>query len=349
MPGSEIAGRGLHRGAREVSRSAVIFGCQGLMLSADEASFYRDVDPWGFILFARNIDTPDQVAALTDTLRATVGRNAPILIDQEGGRVQRLRAPHWREFPPAMQDAARPDAERVLELRYELIARELLPLGVDVNCAPLLDVPVEGAHDVIGERALARDPSAVARLGHAVRRGLAKGGVLPVIKHMPGHGRSTVDTHHDLPRVAETKDALERDFAPFREHADAFMGMSAHLIYEAIDPDAPGTLSAAVIDVVRSDIGFDGLLMTDDISMGALSGSVDERSARALSAGCDVVLHCNGELPDMQAAMRGIGSMNDTAALRASAVEEAPRRTLSRDTAALDEEYRHLTAERMHA
>ena len=223
-----------------MTASAAIYGCEGASLAADERAFFADAQPFGFILFARNVDTPEQVRALCDQLRSSVGRDAPILIDQEGGRVQRLRAPHWREFAPAMQDAMRSDAERVLQLRYHLIAHELSHLGVDVNCAPLLDVPIPGAHDVIGERALGRDPRTVARLGHAVRRGLSDGGVLPVIKHMPGHGRSLVDTHHDLPRVSASREVLEQDFAPFRDHTDALMGMTAHVIYEAIDPDAPG-------------------------------------------------------------------------------------------------------------
>lgn len=278
-----------------------------------------------------------------------MGRNAPILVDQEGGRVQRLRAPHWREFPPAMQDALRPDGERVLELRYHLIARELNELGVDVNCAPLLDVPIPGAHDVIGERALAHDASSVARLGHAVRRGLAAGGVLPVIKHMPGHGRSMVDTHHDLPRVKDGRDSLEQDFAPFRDHADAPMGMTAHLIYEALDPDAPGTQSPAVIDLIRNDIGFDGLLMTDDISMNALTGMVADRAEKAWAAGCDIVLHCNGDLPEMRSIAEKAGMLSGDAARRAERVKGMPRSPSAADIETIEEEYKKLTRERADA
>ena len=332
-----------------MTASAAIFGCEGLSLSADERAFFADAQPFGFILFARNFDAPDQARALCDALRASVGRDAPILIDQEGGRVQRLRAPHWREFPPAMQDARRPNAERVLELRYHLIAHELSSLGVDVNCAPLLDVPAPGAHDVIGERALARDAGTVARLGHAVRRGLAAGGVLPVIKHMPGHGRSTVDTHHDLPRVKDDRAALEQDFAPFRDHTDALMGMTAHLIYEAVDPDAPGTQSVAVIDLIRRDIGFDGLLMTDDISMNALAGAVAERAEKAWAAGCDIVLHCNGDLPEMLSIAAKADTLSDAAAERAARVDAAPRMPADVDIEAIEEESKLLTRERADA
>ena len=325
--------------------SAAIYGCEGQSLTAQERAFFAEAQPFGFILFARNFDTPDQASALCAELRASVGRDAPILIDQEGGRVQRLRPPHWRAFPPALQDASRPDAERALELRYRLIAHELNEIGVDVNCAPLLDVPVPGAHDVIGERALGRDPETVARLGHAVRRGLTAGGVLPVIKHMPGHGRSMADTHHDLPRVHDDRDALEQDFAPFRDHRDALMGMTAHLIYEAIDPDAPGTQSPAIIDLIRSDIGFDGLLMTDDISMNALSGSVAARAEKAWAAGCDIVLHCNGDLPEMTAIAGEAPVLAGVAATRAARVDAAPRSVADIDIAEIEKDYKLLTRE----
>lgn len=332
-----------------MTTSAAIYGCEGLSLTADERSFFADAQPFGFILFARNFDNPDQARALADQLRSSVGRNAPILIDQEGGRVQRLRAPHWREFSPAMQDASQPEAERVLELRYHLIAYELSSIGIDVNCAPLLDVPIRGAHDVIGARALGRDPQTVAILGHAVRRGLAAGGVLPVIKHIPGHGRSMVDTHHDLPRVKDSRRALEQDFAPFRDHTDALMGMTAHLIYEAIDPDAPGTQSPAVIDLIRNDIGFDGLLMTDDISMNALSGTVSNRARKAWDAGCDIVLHCNGDLPEMSAIAAEAHALTGASYSRARRVDEAPRAPTNIDIKTIEEEYKSLTRERANA
>lgn len=332
-----------------MTASAAIYGCEGTTLTPAERAFFADAQPFGFILFARNIDTPDQVRALCDQLRSSLARKAPILIDQEGGRVQRLRAPHWREFAPAMQDAARDDAARVLELRYHLIAHELSDLGIDVNCAPLLDVPIPGAHDVIGERALARDPETVANLGHAVRRGLAAGGVLPVMKHIPGHGRSLVDTHHDLPRVTASRKALEQDFAPFRAHAHALMGMTAHLIYEAIDPDAPGTQSPAVIDLIRRDIGFGGLLMTDDISMNALSGSVAERARKAWDAGCDIVLHCNGDLPEMTSVAASAHRLSGASADRAQKVDVASRARADVDIAAIEDEYNALTREQAHA
>lgn len=349
MPSAESTGRGLHCGPRKVNPSAAIYGCAGTTLSAAERDFFADANPFGFIFFARNVDTPEQVAGLCDQLRSSSGRNAPILIDQEGGRVQRLRAPHWREFPPAMRDAAHPEADTILKLRYHLIAHELSTLGIDVNCAPLLDVPVEGAHDVIGERALARDAKAVARLGHAVRAGLAAGGILPVIKHIPGHGRSKVDTHHDLDRVTDARTVLELDFAPFREHADALLGMTAHLVYEAIDQTNCGTMSAAVIDLIRRDIGFDGLLMTDDISMGALSGTVAERASRALTAGCDIVLHCNGDLEEMTAIAAEAGALSGASADRAKAVDAAPRTRADVDIAEIEHQYKSLTMERADA
>ncbi len=332
-----------------MTASSAIFGCGGLSLTTDETAFFKDVQPFGFILFARNVETPAQVSALCDQLRSSVSRNAPILVDQEGGRVQRLRPPHWREYAPAMQDALRPDADEVLKLRYHLIADELSTVGIDVNCAPLLDVPVAGAHDVIGERALGLNEGTVARLGHAVRKGLMAGGVLPVIKHMPGHGRSTVDTHHDLPRVTVDRGSLEQDFAPFRDHSDALMGMTAHLVYEAIDPDNCGTLSAKVIDLIRQDIGFDGLLMTDDISMGALSGTIASRAGKALNAGCDVILHCNGDLLEMRAISEELSTFAGASLVRTEAVDNVPRVAEDVDIAEIEHRYRVLTEECLDA
>ncbi|MEM7269340.1 MAG: glycoside hydrolase family 3 N-terminal domain-containing protein, partial [Pseudomonadota bacterium] len=276
---------------------SAIFGCSGPELTAREAAFFAEAQPWGFILFARNVEDPDQLRRLTSDLRASVGRDAPVLIDQEGGRVQRLRSPHWREFAPAMEEGT----EERLYLRYRLIAHELRSVGVDVNCAPLLDVPVPGSNDVIGGRALATYPDRVIALGHAVRKGLMDGGCAPVIKHMPGHGRSTVDTHLSMPTVTADRQALEADFAPFRAHSDCAMGMTGHLLFTAIDPETVSTFSPAVIDLIRTDIGFRGLLMTDDISMGALEGTMEQRASRALAAGVDLILHCNGEMEDMEA------------------------------------------------
>jgi len=287
---------------------AFISGCAGVGLSPDESRFFAETQPWGFILFKRNCDTPDQVRALTQSLRDSVGRNAPILIDQEGGRVQRLQPPHWPAYPAARVfgelqaiDPAR--GKRAAFLGARLIAHDLKAVGIDVDCVPCLDVPVEGAHDVIGRRAYSLDPDIVAILGAAAAAGLLAGGVLPVMKHTPGHGRAGVDSHLALPVVETSRQGLEAiDFAPFKALAELPLAMTAHVVYTDIDAAAPATLSATVIsDVIRRTIGFHGCLMTDDLSMKALSGTVEEKASRALAAGVDLVLHCNGDLEEMRA------------------------------------------------
>ena len=284
---------------------AAIFGCSGLALSAAERAFFAEANPWGFILFARNIDDPAQVRALTGDLRACVGRAAPILIDQEGGRVARLRPPHWRmwrDLRAVLAELPAGNAEAVLRLRYRLIAAELRAVGIDVNCAPLLDVAQPDCPGFLSDRTLGDDAATVARLGRAVRDGLEAGGVAPVIKHIPGHGRGDADSHLRLPVARADRAALDAvDFAAFRPHADAAMAMSAHVLYPALDPDACATFSPIVVEAIRRDIGFDGLLITDDIEMGALAGAMDARAARALAAGCDVVLHCSADMAGMQA------------------------------------------------
>ena len=287
----------------------MIFGCAGTALAAEERIFFHQANPLGFILFERNCAAPDQVCALVGELRAAVGRaDAPVLIDQEGGRVVRLKPPHWRPPPAAARlahvyqcDAARGIAAARLSAR--LIAAELQPLGITVDCAPVLDIPVSGSHSVIGDRALGTAPAAVAALGRAFCDGLLAGGVLPVIKHAPGHGRATVDPHHGLPTVATGVAELERtDFVPFRALADMPVAMIAHVLYTALDPRHAGTVSADVIRAaVRGAIGFDGLLVSDDLSMAALPGGLGERTAAALAAGCDVVLHCNADAEEMRA------------------------------------------------
>lgn len=307
--------------------SAVVFGCAGPALSDAERGFFREANPWGFILFRRNVADPEQLRRLTGDLRACVGREAPILIDQEGGRVARLRPPHWRAWPaplPAMEAALEEsEKEAALAARYRLIAAELRAVGVDVCCAPLLDVPAPDGHDIIGDRAIGRDAESVTRRGFALREGLTAGGVLPVVKHMPGHGRALVDSHHDLPRVCASRAELERvDFAPFRRHADAPLGMTGHIVFDALDPEAPATLSRRVIqEAIRGFIGFDGLLMTDDLSMKALSGDFESRARAALAAGCDVVLHCNGEMAEMSAVARGVQPLRGEALRRALAAD----------------------------
>ncbi|MCC7048801.1 MAG: beta-N-acetylhexosaminidase [Alphaproteobacteria bacterium] len=290
---------------------AAILGLAGPVLAEEERRFFADADPLGVILFKRNCETPAQLKALVAALRSSVGRtDAPVLIDQEGGRVARLGAPHWRQPPAAATFAAL--AEQDLALGGEaarqnarLMAADLAAAGINVDCAPVLDLPVPGAHDVIGQRAHGRDPDMVATLGRAVCEGLLEGGVLPVIKHMPGHGRATVDTHHALPVVATGEAELRRtDFAPFQALNDMPWGMTAHVVYSAIDPDRPATTSRMVIErVIRGHIGFAGVLVTDDLSMQALSGTVGERAAAALAAGCDVALHCNGKMDEMRAVM----------------------------------------------
>jgi beta-N-acetylhexosaminidase len=290
-------------------RTRVIYGCAGTEISAEERAFFREAQPWGFILFARNVRDPGQVRSLVSALRETVGdANAPVLIDQEGGRVARLKPPHWKSHPPAQRfgDLYRtaPEAGReAVYLNMRSIAQELAALGIDVDCVPVLDVPVEGADSIIGDRAFSRDPAVVMVLGRAAIQGMLDSGVLPVMKHMPGHGRANADSHLALPRVATPAAELRAtDFAPFRALSDCPLAMTAHVVYEALDPENPATTSATVIrDVIRGDIGFSGLLLSDDLSMNALSGSLGERARAALAAGCDIVIHCNGSREEMEA------------------------------------------------
>ena len=304
---------------------AVVFGAAGTALTAEERAFFRDADPLGFILFRRNCETPDQLRALVDAMRESVGRaDAPVLIDQEGGRVARMRPPRWPSFPPmrAFGDLAGRDAAAGREAAWinaRLLAHMLLDAGVTVDCAPVCDVPVEGAHDIIGDRAFSRDPARVADLARATCEGLMAGGVLPVIKHIPGHGRAFTDSHAELPVVDVPREALEAtDFAPFRELADMPLGMVAHVVLKAIDPDAPASTSATVVrEVVRgAPIGFDGLLFSDDLSMGALAGDMTSRAKAVLAAGLDVVLHCNGVMEEMVDVAKAVPPMDDNAVRR---------------------------------
>jgi beta-N-acetylhexosaminidase len=305
--------------------TAFIVGCSGPELTPDERAFFRDAEPWGFILFKRNIGTPAQVAALTADLRASVGRaDAPVLIDQEGGRVQRMGPPQWPAYPAGRAYgrlyANDPVAGReIARLAARLVAHDLLSVGVTVDCLPVLDVPVRGAHDVIGDRAYGDDPATVAVLGRAAAEGLLAGGVLPVIKHVPGHGRAFSDSHLELPVVDAPRDELERhDFAPFRVLADMPLAMTAHVVYADIDPARPATTSHIVMtQIIRGSIGYDGLVMSDDLSMNALSGTLAERAVAAFAAGCDVALHCNGQLDEMKAIAAETPVLEDEAKLRA--------------------------------
>ncbi|MEO0402534.1 MAG: beta-N-acetylhexosaminidase [Pseudomonadota bacterium] len=325
---------------------ATILDADGLSLSKDEAAFFRDADPFGFILFGRNIDTADQVYGLCSQFRDAVGRDAPITIDQEGGRVQRLRAPIWTDHraPLDFVRAAGDHAERAMYLRYRHIAHELKALTIDSNCAPMVDIIVKETHDFLRNRCYGTSPNDIALLGRAAANGMLDGGVLPVVKHIPGHGRTDLDSHFDLPHVDVSLDILrETDFAPFRALNDLPMGMTAHVVYSAVD-DTPATLSRDVIDLIRSDIGFDGLIMTDDIGMKALSGTPAQIAQASLAAGCDVILHCNAPLKDRIASAGAAGQMSETAQTRAEAAVAARRTPDDIDIAELNAELEALLA-----
>jgi beta-N-acetylhexosaminidase len=308
---------------------AAIFGLKGQALEAGEKAFFHDADPWGFILFARNVDNPKQIAKLCVALRDAVGREAPVFIDQEGGRVQRLRAPHWREAPPAAAFGAlhaldKAAGREATWLNHRLIAHELRASGIDADCAPCLDLAIEGADAVIGDRAYGADVEVIADLGQAAIEGLMAGGVAPVIKHVPGHGRADADSHFHLPRVREPLEMLEAsDFAPFRALKDAAMGMTAHIVYDALDDETPATMSDTAIRYIREEIGFGGLLMTDDLSMKALSGCFAEKTTRSIAAGCDIVLHCNGDRKEMDAIAEAAPLLSGDALERAGKAEAA--------------------------
>ncbi|HEX9904730.1 MAG TPA: beta-N-acetylhexosaminidase [Propylenella sp.] len=331
---------------------AFICGLSGTELSQDEGAFLRDAQPWGVILFKRNTDSPEQILRLCAAARAALGWDAPILIDQEGGRVQRFGAPHLRDYPAGsvygrIYDVSPLAGTEAAFLGAKLIALDLLALGINVDCLPMLDVPVEGGTPAIGDRALGRTPDAVATLGGAQLDGLLSGGVLPVMKHMPGHGRAIVDSHAELPRVDATVAELEaRDFLPFRLLAKRVpLGMTAHVVFSDIDDGAPATLSPSVIvNVIRRRIGFDGALMTDDISMGALSGDVRNRGVGAIAAGCDLVLHCNGQIDEMLEIATSVPELSGDALRRTDAALACPRGGEEADRAALEARFDALLA-----
>lgn len=306
--------------------TAAIFGCLGPTLLPDEIAFFRDADPFGFIVFARNVENPDQLYRLTSDLRATVGRDALVLVDQEGGRVQRLRSPHWREWtPPLDAITGAPNlaaACRRIALRATLIAAELRAVGIDANCAPVADIATDATHPFLRNRCYGTDATSVTAISRAVADASLAAGVLPVIKHLPGHGRAAGDTHLDLPTVTTDAATLNTtDFVPFRALADLPMAMTAHIIYAAFDPENPATQSPRMIDVIRQDIGFHGLLMTDDLNMQALSGTLSERTKRSMNAGCDIALHCKGDMDEMRAVAAAAGRMRqDTLARAARAI-----------------------------
>lgn len=295
---------------------ALITDCEGATLSEQERSFFTDIQPFGFILFQRHCESPDQVKQLVDELRACVAHDAPVFIDQEGGRVARLKPPHWDAYPPAARFAqawlqSPAQAVEACRLNAQALAAELIALGINANCAPLADIPIAGADEVIGDRAFGNTPEPVMALARAQAEGLMAAGVLPVLKHIPGHGRAMADSHLALPVVDAPLDTLEAsDFVPFKALADLPFAMTAHIRYDAIDPDLPATLSAKVIAYIRQQLGFSGLLMSDDLSMKALQGDLTTLARQTLGAGCDLVLHCNGNFEERMAVAAGCTTMS---------------------------------------
>jgi len=314
--------------------SAAIFGMQGTGLTEQEIDFFKRVKPYGYILFARNCESPEQIKKLVGELKEVSGRDIlPILIDQEGGRVARLKPPHFPAFPAAGKFAniAVSDIEAAKKAVYEnarLIAHELNELGITVNCGPLADLPVEGAHDIIGDRAFGKEVWQVSQLAESFAQGLADGGVVSVLKHIPGHGRAFADSHLELPVVDTPLEILRQsDFLPFKALSHLPMAMTAHVLYTAIDPENMATVSKAANSIIRDEIGFDGLLMSDDLSMKAMHGDFTQRTRDVLSAGCDIVLHCNGDMSEMLAIEKGIKPLSGKALERANKAMEGAGKT----------------------
>jgi beta-N-acetylhexosaminidase len=325
---------------------AFITGLAGPSLIDAERGFLRETQPWGLIVFERNITTPEALRRLIDDIRATLARDAPVLVDQEGGRVQRLDPPHWPKYPPAaaygrLYERNRSAGLAAARLGARLIAADLAGVGIDINCMPIADVPVREANPVIGDRAFATQADAVAALGAAFAEGLAEGGILPIVKHIPGHGRATADSHDRLPVVSAERATLETsDFAAFRALAGLPLAMTAHVVFTAIDPVAPATTSTAIVrDVIRGAIGYQGLLISDDISMGALTGSLGERARAAFAAGCDVALHCNGRMDEMLAVAGAAPVLTAEPARRAAAALAAKKAATPIDVAAKRAEF----------
>lgn len=333
-----------------VGSGAAIFGCDGPVLRAAERDFFHDYNPFGFIIFARNVETPDQLRRLTSDLRAAVGRDAPILIDQEGGRVQRMRAPYWREWMPPLDtvDRAGANAARAMALRSMIIASELRAVGIDANCAPVADVCGALTHPFLRNRCYGQDADSVTAIARAVADAHLAMGVLPVVKHLPGHGRAQNDSHKDLPRVETSRaELIAHDFAPFRALNDLPMAMTAHIVFSAYD-DLPATQSSTMIRVIREEIGFTGLLLTDDLNMQALSGSLADRAARSVAAGCDIALHCKGDLAEMQAVATAVGAMSQATRARAQAAVAQRRPAMELDIAAAAAELTALLGDLAH-
>ncbi len=322
---------------------AYILAPAGPDLSPNEAAFFREADPWGFILFQRNCVSPDQLRRLSSGLRDAVGRAAPILIDQEGGRVQRMRAPHWREWAPPLDQVQRAPSKRTMYLRGLLIGTELMAHGIDVNCAPSADIAWPDTHAFLRNRCYGTDATTVVKMARACADGLMDAGCLPVLKHAPGHGRAVTDSHEGLPRIdAPLAQLRNEDFAPFVKLNNLPMFMTAHIVLPEIDPAAPITQSPEGVAFLRDELGLSGLLITDDISMGALSGSLADRAGRALAAGCDLVLHCNGDLAEMETLARATGQMSSQAIERADIVFRARRTPIDIDISASEVEFKAL-------
>lgn len=332
-----------------MSELAAILGLSGPRLTLSEKTFFRDVNPWGFILFSRNVETPDQVRRLCRDLREAVGRDALIFVDQEGGRVQRLKAPHWRAYPPGATYARlyndKPQTGiRAAFLGHRLIADDLRAVGISADCAPVLDLPQPGSDPIISDRALGDRTGQIVDLASAAMSGLMQGGVAPVIKHIPGHGRATVDSHLSLPHISASRSLLDHtDFVPFRRLNDAPMAMTAHAVYSVVD-DAPVTISATALkDLIRDTIGFDGLLMSDDLDMKALSGdSLEDKTRAALDAGCDIALQCSGQLPAMIDLAKGCRTLTGKAQTRARAAEDAAKNGVAFDRDEAEAEFNSL-------
>lgn len=321
---------------------AYFFAPAGPSLSTDEVAFFKAANPFGFILFQRNCETPEQLRRLTSSLRDSVGRDAPILIDQEGGRVQRMRAPHWQEWMPPLDQVAACADPRAMYLRGLLIGAELLAHGIDVNCAPSADLAWDQTHEFLRNRCYGETVDAVVAQARACADGLMDAGCLPVLKHAPGHGRAVLDSHKALPRIDAPLSELEQtDFAPFKALADLPMVMTAHIVLPQIDADRPVTISKEGIAYLRQHIGLTGFLMTDDISMGALAQPLAEKSRLAMAAGCDAILHCNGDLDEMQVIAHEIGEIPDD---RADIALGRRRPPIDIDIPALQEEFRRLIA-----
>lgn len=326
-------------------QGAYIFGCTGPELSTDEVSFFRETNPWGFILFTRNLVDPAQIRTLTAALREAVGRDAPIFIDQEGGRVERLRPPHWRDWLPPLEQVSlnKKDAVRSMYLRYRLIADELKAIGIDGNCAPVVDIACADTHAILKNRCYGEDVVRVAEIASSVAQALMDGGILPVMKHMPGLGRANLDSHAELPVVkARYKTLRWSDFMAFEPLTELPIGMTAHVVYDDLDPNHPATQSPEVIAMIRSELGFQGLLMTDDISMSALSGCLAERSLRSLEAGCDLILHSNGLQGEMEEVAGAVGTLDHAAQARADKAIGCRRSPIAIDIPAAEAEFHAL-------